>query len=89
MPAVVKGVVGQIKWHYYVAVALHNYTVTRTDDQWSLRATVVLSDAFKMAQRPLVFVAPTQQGEMRWPIETLAFDRDTHQLVAQLGPPDA
>lgn len=83
----IRGVVGQVKWSYYNAAAINGYTVTRSKTGgWSLRATVVLSDAFKLAQRPLFFVALHAKGEWRWPIES--FDLGPSQtLVATLGPP--
>lgn len=85
--ALITGVVGQVKWHYYVAAAINGYTVSRSaEGQWTVRATVVLSDAFKLSQRPLVFVAPTKQGDMRWPIESLELAEGT--LTASLGPPE-
>lgn len=87
----IKGVVGTIRWHYYVAAAIHGFTVTpRTRDRraWSLRATVVLSDAFKMTQRPLVFSASLRGGrEWCWPI--MSFTIETRNgvpvLLAELG----
>lgn len=82
----ITGVVGQIKWGYYNAAAINGYTVTRQGTEWRLRATVVVSDAFKLAQRPLRFVAPTKYGEWRWPITN--FDLNNGQLTAQLGPPE-
>jgi hypothetical protein len=83
------GVVGHIKWHYYIAAAINGYTVTRSKDgrQWALTATVVLSDAFKMAQTPLTFVAKHAKGEWRFPIVAFEVQRDTQQLTARLGPP--
>lgn len=83
----ITGVVGQIKWHYYVAAAINGYTVTRNEGVWSLRGTVVLSDAFKLSQRPLTFVAPHERGEWRWPIETLQIADGA--LTARLGPPES
>jgi hypothetical protein len=84
-----KGVVGHIKWHYYTAAAINDYTVVRDrkTGKWSLSATVVLSDAFKMAQRPLTFTAKHAKGEWRWPIESVQLHPDTHRLTATLGPP--
>lgn len=94
------GVKGAIRWHYYTAAAIEGYTVTCSLDgqRWSLTATVVLGDAFKMAQTPLTFVAlHTKKGldgkcvvktEWRWPIQSCAFDKETHQLSARLGPPE-
>ena len=85
----IQGVVGQIMWSYYKAALLEGYTVTRSPtNEWTLRARVVpgASDAFKLAQRPLVFVAPTEHGAMKWPIESLQVVDGA--LTAQLGPPE-
>lgn len=96
----IAGVVGSIKWGYYTAAGIHGYTVACTKEgQWSLRATVVLADAFKMAQAPLTFVAMhTKKGldgqcvvktEWRWPIlSTSPIDPNTQQLTARLGAPE-
>ena len=83
----IRGVVGEIKWHYYTAASINGYAVTyhHQDKRWSLRATVALSDAFKMAQRPLIFVAPTQKGDFRWPINSLEILDG--KLTARLGAP--
>ncbi len=81
------GVVGYVKWRYYTAAAINGYAVTpAAGGRFALVATVVLDDAFKMAQTPLTFVAKHAKGEWRWPIQTLTFDRDHHQLTATLGP---
>jgi hypothetical protein len=87
---VLSGVIGAIKWGHYTAAAIHGYTVSPTDKTmtaWTLTATVVLADAFKMAQTnpPLVFVAKHAKGEWCWPIKTLA--RSETSLTATLGPP--
>lgn len=93
------GVVGSIKWHYYTAAAIEGYTVTRSKDgrRWTLAATVVLSDAFKMAQTPLTFTAlrakhgldghTVVKSEWRWPILSI-IERTDHHLTARLGPPE-
>jgi hypothetical protein len=86
------GVVGSIKWGHYTAAAINGYSVTPTNKartQWRLVATVVLADAFKMAQTnpPLVFVAKHAKGEWCWPITTLT--RTEASLTATLGPPQA
>lgn len=87
MAGQITGVVGQIKWAYYVAASINGYTVTRTPtNEWSVRGTVVLSDAFKLAQRPLFFVAPHEKGEWRWPVRRIHFV-EPNQLVAELDPP--
>ena len=85
--ATLTGVVGQIKWSYYVAAAINGYAVTRTGKgesaQWSLRGTIVNADAYKMAQRPLHFVAPHQKGEWRWQITS--HDIQDGTITATLG----
>jgi hypothetical protein len=84
--AVLTGVVGRVKWAYYDAALIEGYAVARTAEEWSLRATVVMSDAFKMAQQPLVFVAPHQHGQWRFPI--LSHELTSGTLTARLGPPE-
>jgi hypothetical protein len=80
----IKGVVGQITWAYYHAAAINGYTVTRSPEgAWTLRACVVTSDAFKLSQRPLMFVAPHSQGEWRWPIE--GYELHDGVVTARLG----
>jgi hypothetical protein len=89
----VSGVVGAIKWGHYTAAAINGYTVTPTSKartEWSLRATVVLADAFKMTQSPLVFVAKHRRGEWRFPIVGMERRRDglyQGPFSARLGPP--
>lgn len=84
--ATIRGVVGQVKWSYYIAAAINGYTVTRgPDGSWSLQGVVVLSDAFKLSQRPLLFVAPHQHGEWQWPI--LECHILSGAITARLGAP--
>jgi hypothetical protein len=81
----IRGVVGQVKWSYYIAAGIHGYTVQRDQaGAWSLRGAVVVSDAFKLSQRPLVFVAPHAKGEWRWPI--IGLEIQGGSLTAALGP---
>ena len=82
----IRGVVGHIKWSYYVAAALHGYTVQRHKESggWSLRGTVVTSDAFKLRQRPLEFVAPHEKGEWRWVIESHVIQQGTISAILSL-----
>jgi hypothetical protein len=82
----IKGVVGQIMWGYYPAASINGYTVVRNGTAWSLRATVVMSDAFKMTQKPLIFIAPHQHGRWSWPIKSVQIQNGA--LTAELGPPD-
>lgn len=85
IPRSIRGVVGQIRWSYYVAGAINDYVVWRAKGVWQLQATVVQADAFKLAQRPLTFVAPTKAGAWRWPIQVLQV-ADGCQLELPSGP---
>jgi hypothetical protein len=81
-----RGIVGHVKWHYYTAAAINGYTVTRTEGGGlSLVATVVMHDAFKLAQRPLVFEAPHKAGVWKWPIVAHTLT-EAGRLTATLGP---
>lgn len=82
----VSGIEGSLRWGYHPAGALRDWTVTRTDDTWALTATVVQTDAFRVAQRPLAFVAPHANGAWRWPIQALQISGAS--LTATLGPPE-
>lgn len=83
------GPIGRIEWGYYVAADVHGYTVTRHREtrQWSLTGIVGTSDAFKLSQRPLTFVAPynNEAGKWTWPIRSITI---TDRAVrAELDPP--
>jgi hypothetical protein len=83
----INGVKAVVRWGYYNAAAIQGYTVTRKGQEWSVRAAVVISDAFKLSQRPLMFVAPYDKGSWRWPIlEITRFEQGS--LSARLGPPE-
>ena len=59
MALAITGVKGLIKWSYYTAAHVEGYALYRDKDGgWTLSATLVLSDAFKMKQKPLMFIAP-------------------------------
>lgn len=86
MPAaVVRGVVGRIKWSYYVAAAINGYVVTRVKETnvWSLRAQIVMHDRYKLAQKPLFFEAMHERGCWRWPIVDM--DIAEGVMTARLG----
>lgn len=90
-----RGVVGIVKWFpngnalagdHFNAAAIDGYTVTRTrENVWAVVGRVVLSDAYKLSQRPLMFVAPTKAGEFRWAIRS--FEISGGVLRASLGDP--
>lgn len=87
----ISGVVGEIRWHDYTAAAINGYTVTplaKDRSRWSLRATVVLTNAFNLSQRPLTFIARLKGGRAwRWPIVSLSTQvlNGVPTLVAELG----
>lgn len=95
----IRGVVGRIDWGYFAAGAINGYTVQQLPDgTWTLRATLVNFDAFKIRQRPLVFIAPhkefdratgkiVSEGEWRWPVKTLDLSEGSgpRELQATLG----
>lgn len=87
MTNAIRGVKAVIKWSYYHAAAIEGYAVTRNraTGAWSLRGTVVAHDAFKLKQKPLVFVAPHDKGAWYWPIEEMSLQDGV--VTAQLGNP--
>ena len=94
-----RGVVGEIRWcpggpaaAGYTAAGIHGYTVSKpAGGPLTVRATVPLFDAFKLAQRPLTFVASVRLGtppdqrdaEYVWPIESWTLSDGV--FVAVLG----
>jgi hypothetical protein len=86
MPVTMRGVEAKLVWGYLPAGTLGAYTVTRELGRWTLTATVVSSDAFRVAQHPLAFVAPHAKGAWRWPVDALSIVDGT--LSALLGPPE-
>lgn len=85
----IRGVVGRIDWGYFAAGAVNGYTLQQlSDGTWALRGTLVTFDAFKIRQRPLIFIAPHAHGEWRWPIAHLDIGDGTgpRELQGTLGP---
>jgi hypothetical protein len=83
----VRGVTASLRWGYLQAAALEAYTVTKDDHgTWRLTATVVDVDAFRVAQRPVAFIAPHAKGAWRWPVTELQIAGAS--LTATLGPPE-
>jgi len=81
---ILRGVTARIEWCDTLAAAVDGYTVikTRDDPVFRLTATLGAIDAFRLAQRPLRFVA----GRVAWPIER--FDIINGSFTATLGHPD-
>ena len=83
----IRGRVAALKWSYYNAGAVEGYTVTRNEQKaWTATGSLVPGavDAFKLAQRPLYFVAPFRGGAWRWEIVSLQLEHG--RFTAQLGP---
>lgn len=77
---------GAIHWGYYSAGSLRSCVLTRTEGVWTLAGTVVESDAYRLSQRPLVFVVTHQHGSWTWPIVSLQIEGGS--CSASLGPPE-
>jgi hypothetical protein len=88
-PPVIEGVVAEIRWGCYTAAGIHGYRLTwkREAREWALSATVVLADAFKIAQRPLVFVAAVRDAEWEFDLQSFEFTGVQGPLTARLGVP--
>jgi len=80
----VSGVKGSLKWSYHEAGVLGAWTVTTVEGVRTLSAALVSSDAFRVSQRPLRFVATHATGAWTWPIEQLQIQGAS--LTAVLGP---
>lgn len=84
----ITGVVGQIRWQRFPAAVIEGYRVTRAKNgAWALAsATVISANAFNLRQTPLIFVAPVEGGEWRWPIRTpVVYARPPFHFAADLG----
>lgn len=84
MPLTVTGVEGSLRWGYHQAAVLRAWKICREESGVTLTATVVSQDAFRVSQRPLVFVATHAKGAWTWPIEMLQIQDGA--LTAHLGP---
>ena len=84
----IRGIVAAVKWAYFNAAAVNGYTVTRdpVTKAWTVTGAFVpgLVDAYKIAQRPIFFVAPFHHGAWRWEIQQLDI-LDGGRFVARLG----
>lgn len=80
----VKGAEGSLRWVYHLAATLRHWTIEKSAGGYSLTATVVNADTFRVSQRPLTFVAPVQGVSWRFPLTTLQITGVS--LSATLGP---
>jgi hypothetical protein len=83
----ITGRVAAIKWGYFDAASVEGYSVRQDRGGWSVSGALVPGrvDAFKLAQRPLFFVATFKGGAWRWPIHQLTTTPDG-RFTAELGP---
>ena len=86
----VRGVSAGLTWQYYKAADVANYVVTRTGRPpepylWTVSGWLRNADAYKLAQRPLRFVAPHKHGAWYWPVASLT-RADGNRFYAELGP---
>jgi hypothetical protein len=84
MALTVTGVVGEVRWGYFPAGHVLNWTVTINEGVSSLTGTLTQYDALRLSQQPLVFVAPHVKGAYRWPITSLQMTGAW--CMATLGP---
>lgn len=80
----IRGVEAVLRHGYHVAGTLGPWTVTRGDSGWTLSASVIKADAFRVSQRPLAFMATHATGTWRWSVTTLQITGAS--LTAVLGP---
>lgn len=84
MALTIRGLVGEIRHSWHLACELRDWTVVQDETQRSLTATFVRPDIYRLAQRPLMFVAPHAKGAYRWPI--LELEMSGAAVTARLGP---
>ena len=70
MPLTIRGdTFGSIKWSYQLAATIRPWTLTKEDDgRYTLSGTVVESNAVRLSQQPLTFVAPVKGAAWRFPV---------------------
>jgi hypothetical protein len=77
---------GEVRWAYHRAALLRDVSIViphgGAGDR-TVQATIVEMDAYKMRQRPLLFVVPFGKGG--WQIVEVTIEHG--QLRATLGPP--
>jgi len=89
------GDAAKIQWSYYTAASVDGFTVDpvitggarKVILSWRLRGSVVMTDRFKLSQRPLLFVTKVNGRVVRWPI--VDWDIQGGRLIATLGPLEA
>ena len=65
-----RGQAGELRWSYHRAAEVRQWELFGS----TLTATLVTSDAYRLAQSPLTFVVPRANGAWSWPLESLQVD---------------
>ena len=77
-----------IAWAWHTAAVCRTWRIHKSQTSgWSLVATVTRADAFKLAQRPLLFTVPRKGGHWVWPVKAVTVQGT--QMTAALGPMEA
>jgi hypothetical protein len=75
----------ELRWGYHVAASLTGVELVVSEAGERVEARVAHADAFRCAQRPLVFrVDHAAASTWTWPVESLTLDGDT--CTVRLGP---
>lgn len=71
-----KGIRAVIEWGYDTAATLNGWSIApQKGGTFRLSATVVDAHPFNVTQKPLTFVAPVQNTELRLSVQTLTLER--------------
>lgn len=84
----VTGVDATIRWTYYDAAKINSYSITRDEStrEWFVTGHIILADAFKLSQTPLMLIVPHKRGRWEWPIRS-PIPRRAGPFAATLGNP--
>ena len=83
----ITGEAGHIRWGYFLAASVREWTIVRESGAMRLTATIVSRDAVRITQRPLDFIVTHRRGVWTWPITELQIDGDT--ITASLSEKDS
>lgn len=82
---VFRGEAAELRWGYHSAATLKDWTLTPQDaSRFTVTAQVVSSDAYRVSQRPIVFMVHRQASDWKWAVESLQITGSS--FSATLGP---
>lgn len=73
------GAIARVVWGYHVGAELVDYTLAPdvlAKGAWTLTGRATTRDPYVLAQAPLVFVAPTKHGALRWGLASVRVTAD-------------